>query len=139
MLTAKDIERATFTATTLRRGYDQRQVDEFLDRVVSTLRHVEQVGVPDAAAGAWAVTAAEADRVSFTQTQVRGGYDEREVDEFLDRIVSTLRHYEQDADILRPASPVTTPPGLTPPSLPSPLETRATFVERLLRKLRGDP
>ncbi|WP_270889794.1 DivIVA domain-containing protein [Pedococcus sp. 5OH_020] len=32
---------------------------------------------------------------SFTPTSFRRGYDEREVDDFLDQVVETLHYYEQ--------------------------------------------
>lgn len=46
MLTSKDVTRQSFTTTTMRRGYDEREVDDFLDRVIDTLRYYEQGGRP---------------------------------------------------------------------------------------------
>lgn len=46
MLTSKDVTRQNFTTTTMRRGYDEREVDDFLDRVIDTLRYYEQGGRP---------------------------------------------------------------------------------------------
>lgn len=48
MLTSKDVTRQTFTPTTMRHGYDVREVDDFLDRVIETLRFYEQGGRPSA-------------------------------------------------------------------------------------------
>ncbi len=44
MLTSKDVEKAVFSQTRRPRGYDEREVDEFLERVAETLRHYEQGG-----------------------------------------------------------------------------------------------
>ena len=46
MLTSRDVTNHHFTTTSLRRGYDEREVDEFLDQVVETLRYYEQGGRP---------------------------------------------------------------------------------------------
>ena len=46
MLTSKDVTRQSFTPTSIRRGYDEREVDDFLDRVIETLRYYEQGGRP---------------------------------------------------------------------------------------------
>ncbi len=132
MLTAKDVERVRFTAATLRRGYDQREVDELLDRVAATLRQIEE--------GAGAVpggvmTPEEIDATLFTTTSPRGGYDEREVDALLERVSQTLRHYGHDAQLLRPADPEAAP---RPAHHRSPDEVRAGPLARLVRLLRGE-
>ena len=46
MLTSKDVTRQNFTPTSMRRGYDEREVDDFLDLVIETLRYYEQGGRP---------------------------------------------------------------------------------------------
>ena len=38
---------------------------------------------------------------TFTQTQFRRGYDEREVDDFLDDIVAEMRRMSKESDDLR--------------------------------------
>ena len=38
---------------------------------------------------------------TFTQTQFRRGYDEREVDDFLDEVVAEMRRLVKDSDDLR--------------------------------------
>ena len=50
MLTSKDVTRQNFTPATIRRGYDEREVDDFLDEVIETLRYYEQGGRPVAQA-----------------------------------------------------------------------------------------
>ena len=46
VLTSKDVTRQNFTPTSMRRGYDEREVDDFLDQVIETLRYYEQGGRP---------------------------------------------------------------------------------------------
>jgi DivIVA domain-containing protein len=46
MLTSNEVMSRSFTPTSLRRGYDEREVDDFLDQVVETLRYYEQGGRP---------------------------------------------------------------------------------------------
>ena len=46
MLTSRDVSNKSFTSTQLRRGYDEREVDAFLDEVVATLRYYEEGGRP---------------------------------------------------------------------------------------------
>jgi len=64
---------------------------------------------------------------NFTSTSFRRGYDEREVDEFLDQVVETLRSYEQGE---RPA-----PQAPASPARPE----SGGLAERATRWLRGDP
>jgi DivIVA domain-containing protein len=46
VLTSKDVTRQSFTTTSMRRGYDEREVDDFLDQVIDTLRYYEEGGRP---------------------------------------------------------------------------------------------
>ena len=55
-------------------GYSVRQVEAFFARVESG-----------------SVTAKDAERVQFRSSLVAGGYDEREVDDALDRVADELR------------------------------------------------
>ncbi|MDQ1605211.1 MAG: hypothetical protein QOE01_3056 [Actinomycetota bacterium] len=55
-------------------GYSVRQVEAFLSDVESG-----------------AVTAKDVERVRFRSSMIAGGYDEREVDDALDRIAAELR------------------------------------------------
>ena len=90
MLSSKDVTNQAFTPTQFRPGYDEREVDEFLDQVVETLRYYERGGIPGPQA-----PATSAHVGTFTSTKYRRGYDDREVDEFLDKVVEALRYYEQ--------------------------------------------
>ena len=49
ILRGDDVLNTTFTQTQFRRGYDEREVDDFLDRAVVALRHHES-GLPVAEA-----------------------------------------------------------------------------------------
>lgn len=44
-LTSKDVTRQNFTPTSMRRGYDEWEVDDFLDQVIE-MRYYEQGGHP---------------------------------------------------------------------------------------------
>lgn len=46
MLSSRDVLNHNFTPTSFRRGYNEREVDDFLDQVVETLRYYEQGGRP---------------------------------------------------------------------------------------------
>ncbi|MGY4643972.1 DivIVA domain-containing protein [Cellulomonas sp. URHB0016] len=85
MLTAHQVLSATFSATKFREGYDQDEVDDFLDRVVATLRAREA-----GSALGGAVTVADVDGLRFQLTKFREGYDMTEVDALLDRVRETL-------------------------------------------------
>jgi len=79
-LTADGVLNAKFRATKFREGYDQDAVDDFLDRVVATLRG--DAAVP--------LTAADIDAHRFPSTKFREGYDVNDVDDLLDRVRATL-------------------------------------------------
>ena len=89
MLTARDVTNQSFTPMQFRHGYDERQVDDFLDQVVETLRYYEQGGRLGEQAPASPA------RPDFTPATGRRGYDKREVDDFLDQVVETLRYYQR--------------------------------------------
>ncbi|WHT20721.1 DivIVA domain-containing protein [Crossiella sp. CA-258035] len=86
-LTPKDIREVEFSnSTLLRRGYDEGEVDAFLDRVEATLR------------GADSVTARQVDEVTFSKPPLgRRGYNVDEVDAFLDQVVVTLSAVDEAA------------------------------------------
>ena len=121
MLTSKDVLNKTLTSTQFRDGYDEREVDDMLDKVVAALRYYEQGGRPGPQA-----PPSPARGHRFRSTKLRRGYDEREVDDFLDQVIETLRHSEQggrpDLQAIAPAV------GPEPEAL----------GQRALRWLRGD-
>lgn len=90
ILRGDDVLNTTFTQTQFRRGYEEREVDDFLDRAVVALRHHES-GRPVAEAP---MSSRDVEGVRFTQTQLRRGYDEEEVDTLLADLAGTLAQHE---------------------------------------------
>ncbi len=86
MLTPEDVLNCHFTQTQLREGYDEREVDDYLDDVVATMRHL------DGTAGAprRLLTAADVAGTRFTVTKFRRGYDMQDVDGLLERVADAL-------------------------------------------------
>ena len=85
MTTADEVLNVKFQSTKFTEGYDQDEVDDFLDRVVATLR-AREGGAP----AERPVTAADLDERSFTTTKFREGYAQGDVDGLLDRLRGEL-------------------------------------------------
>ncbi|GAB3487108.1 DivIVA domain-containing protein [Amycolatopsis cihanbeyliensis] len=79
-VTAEDVHNVRFPRAALgTRGYNEVQVDRFLDRVAATLEGEDNI------------SAAVVHEVSFSRTPLgRRGYDEAAVDAFLRLVESTL-------------------------------------------------
>ena len=107
MLTAADVLNHKFSATKFREGYDQDEVDAFLDRVSVTLQGIER---GESTPGA--VTPQEVGDVKFKATKFREGYDQDEVDDFLDLVRERLTQEPVDVPVWQPGAPVTL--GATP-------------------------
>ena len=73
------VQNAQFTGLRMRPGYDVRDVDAFLDRVVAGLRGVSPP-----------VSAADVRECVFRTVRFGPGYAEREVDSFLEQLASAL-------------------------------------------------
>ncbi|GLZ11261.1 hypothetical protein Acsp04_14960 [Actinomadura sp. NBRC 104425] len=73
------IQNARFSGSGVRAGYDVRDVDAFLDRVIDGLRGT-----------AAPVTARDVRESAFRVVRFGPGYDEREVDEFLVQLAGAL-------------------------------------------------
>lgn len=73
------IQNARFSSAGLRTGYDVRDVDAFLDRVVAGLR-----------GSAPPVSARDVRECAFRVVRLGPGYDEQEVDRFLVQLASAL-------------------------------------------------
>lgn len=80
-----DVRSVTFPVTRFRDGYDQHEVDAFLERCAATLEALEGGN------GERTVTAESIVRQRFSTTRFREGYDAESVDIFLDRIAVRLR------------------------------------------------
>ena len=89
-MTPEDIRNSRFATTRLTTGYNEQEVDDFLDRAEHTLGVLLQ-GRTDRAT----LTSAEVERVQFATTRARPGYDPAQVDRFLDALADELRRYEQ--------------------------------------------
>lgn len=137
MIRADDVLGSTFTQTHLTEGYDERDVDEFLDRAVGALRHHEQ-----GASGPAGLTSEGVRKARFTPTRVRRGYDMGEVDAMLDEVAAALAGHEtaaapdpgsaDDAPVSAGRARSTSSPAATTAPRPS-------LGARILRVLRGDP
>jgi DivIVA domain-containing protein len=79
-VTAEDVHNIRFERAPLgSRGYNEAEVDEFLDRVAATLEDEDEV------------TAADVHRIAFSKAPLgKRGYDQASVDDFLRRVESTL-------------------------------------------------
>ncbi|HEY9524682.1 MAG TPA: DivIVA domain-containing protein, partial [Thermopolyspora sp.] len=77
---ATRVERVAFRAGRLGMGYDEDEVDAFLDRIVATLRGT--TGQP--------LTAREVREVTFSIVLFKPGYAVGEVDEFLAELADVI-------------------------------------------------
>jgi DivIVA domain-containing protein len=87
-LRAEDVRARRFTVTRWHRGYDVAEVDVLLERAASALEELA-AGAPAGPAHP-ALTGEEVRSSTFGTTLRRTGYDEAEVDEFLDALAEAL-------------------------------------------------
>lgn len=108
-LTPIVVDVVTFDRAPLgRRGYNEDQVDDFLDRVQATLAGRDNLTAAD-------VRQAEFDAAPF----IRRGYHEDQVDEFLDLVVEELSRREgAPADTKSPAPASSAGPATPAPGTP---------------------
>jgi DivIVA domain-containing protein len=88
VISAEQVLNSRFKPTRFSAGYDQDEVDNFLDRVVATLRHAEsgqQAGSP--------LRPNEITSARFATTKWREGYDQAQVDALLEEVVATIAHH----------------------------------------------
>ncbi|MDA1359039.1 DivIVA domain-containing protein [Glycomyces luteolus] len=78
LVTARDIEAAQFKTVRLTAGYDEDEVDDFLDKAAAAL--------DDPPLGPQRMRPEDVRNSHFTTTRMREGYDVEEVDSFLDRV-----------------------------------------------------
>lgn len=98
LLTSEDIFSAQFPATKFRDGYDQNQIDDYLDEVVRVLSYYEALNAsPEAEVDLAYITVRGKDvrEVDFDYTRMRVGYDQDAVDDYLDLVAATLEAYEK--------------------------------------------
>ena len=110
VLTSRDVTSKKFVSTRFREGYEQGQVDAFMQKVAETLRAWETgaaAGAPQPdddggapghdAQSAGALTSEDVLNKKLQVTRFREGYEQDEVDELLDEVVQTLRAWETGA------------------------------------------
>jgi DivIVA domain-containing protein len=118
MITAAEVLAAKFQSTKFTEGYDQDEVDDFLDRVVATLRAREGGAPADRP-----VTVGDLDAPAFTTTKFREGYAQDDVHALLARVRVALGG--------APSAPAIVPPERTAPEVGPVVEERRGFWRRL--------
>lgn len=98
---SEDVVQERFRTTRFEPGYDQREVDAFLESAAHALRSFEADGgridggeppIDQTAIGSDAIAS-----VRFTPTRYREGYHPADVDAFLDRLASAFERLERAA------------------------------------------
>jgi len=97
VLTSRDVTSRTFTPTRFRHGYEQGGVDAFMQEAAATLQAWETDSVPSASDPQTALTSQDVLNKKFSATRFSEGYEQSEVDAFLDEIMRALRNYEARA------------------------------------------
>jgi DivIVA domain-containing protein len=90
---AQDVAEKRFQPTKYRNGYDQQDVDDLLDRVQATLIVAEGGTIPTTGrlATAKPLRPEDVKGARFRVSRWREGYDQDQVDDFLDDVVAELR------------------------------------------------
>ena len=101
LLTSDDVLNVKFDSTRLREGYVQDEVDELLDEVTTTLRGLEErLGMgPGATTGSHQeaeilLTSQDVRNIRFKTSKFREGYEQPDVDAFLDTVAATMETME---------------------------------------------
>ena len=98
ILTNHDVDNVKFTATQFREGYSQSDVDRFLEKIAITLKVLQEradsSGYASDSAHVEVLTVDDVQNVRFAATRLREGYEQDEVDRFLDHVVETMRYLE---------------------------------------------
>ena len=91
-LTADQASHAAFVTTRFKAGYDLEEVDVFIEGIAAALRAWETG--PVSGPSYRILTSDDVSSKRFSTTSLREGYEQDEVDEFLDHVMNTLRAYE---------------------------------------------
>src|SRR3954470_762620 len=106
-LTPMVVDCVTFDRAPLgRRGYNEDQVDDFLDRVHATLSGTDDLSAQEVR-----------DVIFDSAPLIRRGYHEEQVDDFLDLVVEEFERREREGVHLSP--PQSPPAGFTQPPAPN--------------------
>ena len=103
LLTADDVLNVKFQVSSFKEGYNQDEVDEFLDEVTTTMREFEErLGTSQASSGpshrkAEILLTSEGVRNIRFSTTRWSGYHIDQVDAFLTQVVSTMEALEAQA------------------------------------------
>ena len=103
LLTADDVLNVKFQVSSFKEGYNQDEVDEFLDEVTTTMREFEErLGTSQASSGpshrkAEILLTSEGVRNIRFSTTRWSGYHIDQVDAFLAQVVSTMEALEAQA------------------------------------------
>lgn len=105
-VTPEQVVNKRFAPTNFREGYSENSVDDFLDTVVIELRRLSneneslklQKPTPTKSP---LLTPEDVVNHRFVSTKFRGGYDQDDVDDFLDEIVVELRRLTAENVALR--------------------------------------
>jgi DivIVA domain-containing protein len=97
LLTANDVRKKQFGTTRLRPGYDPEEVDAFLDEIAAALDRLaaERARLSGTRGGPspqapGSLTSADVERKQFSTTRMRPGYEQKDVDDFLDLAAAEL-------------------------------------------------
>ena len=103
LLTADDVLNVKFEVSSFKEGYDQDEVDEFLDEITTTMRELEErLGTSQESSGpshrkAEILLTSEGVRNIRFSTTRWSGYHIDQVDAFLAQVVSTMEALEAQA------------------------------------------
>lgn len=92
-MTPADVRNKYFDTTRMHTGYDEEEVDSFLDHVEATLVALRNGRGDSGAGGGDLLTAARVRATQFTTTRLRPGYAPGQVDAFLDTVATELERY----------------------------------------------
>ena len=112
LITAEDVVAVRFQPTKFREGYDQDQVDAFLDKLVLELRRVQEENErlqrqsvdplsPPVLVSEPIMTVDQVVDAKFSPTKFRHGYDQDAVDDFLLKVIGGLQSWITENEQLR--------------------------------------
>lgn len=95
MISSSALVQRQFIVRKYREGYDMLEVDLFLNRVEESLKIYENGRSMLTTGSTEILTSAQVMAEKFTATKFKSGYDVAMVDDLLDEVCLTLKHYEK--------------------------------------------